>query len=256
MVQGKLVSRQFLVPWMTVGVLLFQGSALRAQEVTVAGTPQQTNERIKELASNSKAAVHDYVIGNGDLLSITVFDVPELTRDVRVSQTGTISIPLVPVRLEVNGLSEIQAEQKIAEVLEANGLVSHAEVGVVVKEHKSKPITIVGAVAHPMVYEADRPVTLLEAIAQAGGVTNDAGDSVIVSRTHTATFVEIPNPTSITPNQPPGSGEPADLKRSSECSLNCNAGQQPCIRHLLPFGGRDGQESCPVGRYQCTASFG
>ncbi len=214
MVEGKLVSRQFLVPWMTVGVLLFQASALRAQEVTVAGTPQQTNERIKELASNSKAAVHDYVIGNGDLLSITVFDVPELTRDVRVSQTGTISVPLVPVRLEVNGLSEIQAEQKIAEVLEANGLVSHAEVGVVVKEHKSKPITIVGAVAHPMVYEADRPVTLLEAIAQAGGVSNDAGDSVIVSRTHTATLVEIPNPTSITPSQPPGSGEPPLLTAS------------------------------------------
>ena len=234
MVQGKLVSRQFLVPWMTVGVLLFQASALRAQEVTVAGTPQQTNERIKELTSNSKAAVHDYVIGNGDLLSITVFDVPELTRDVRVSQTGTISVPLVPVRLEVTGLSEIQAEQKIAEVLEANGLVSHAEVGVVVKEHKSKPITIVGAVAHPMVYEADRPVTLLEAIAQAGGVTNDAGDSVIVSRTHTATFVEIPNPTSITPNQPPGSGEPADLKAPASAASAATQDNNPASGTSFP----------------------
>ncbi len=82
-------------------------------------------------------------------MSISVFDVPELTRDVRVSQTGTISIPLVPVRLEVSGLTEVQAEQKIAEVLESNGLVSHPEVGVVVKEHKSQPITIVGAVSPP-----------------------------------------------------------------------------------------------------------
>jgi len=58
-------------------------------------------------------------------------------------------------------------EQKIAEVLEANGLVSHPEVSVSVKERKSKPITVVGAVPHPMVYQADRPVTLLEVLAEA-----------------------------------------------------------------------------------------
>ena len=51
----NLVSRQFLLPWMTVGAMLFMAPSLRSQEVTVAGTPQQTNERIKELTSNSKA---------------------------------------------------------------------------------------------------------------------------------------------------------------------------------------------------------
>ena len=158
MVQARPMGRQYLLPKIMLGMMLFFAPGARSQEISVSGTPQQTNDRIKQLTSNSKSTVHDYVIGNGDVLSITVFDVPELTRDVRVSQTGTISIPLVPVRLEVSGLSEIQAEQKITEVLESNGLVSHADVGVVVKEHKSKPITIVGAVAHPMVYEADRPV--------------------------------------------------------------------------------------------------
>ena len=212
MVQAKLRGRQYLLSMsmMTLSLVLFLAPSLRSQDISVVGTPQQTNDRIKELTSNSKPAVHDYVIGNGDLLSITVFDVPELSREVRVSQTGTISVPLVPVRLEVSGLTEVQAEQKIAEVLESNGLVSHPEVGVVVKEHKSQPITIVGAVSHPMVYEADHPVTLLEVIAQAGGVSNDAGDTVIVNHPRAATFVEIPNPTSTTPTQPPGSGEPAD----------------------------------------------
>ena len=99
-------------------------------------------------------------------------------------------------------------------MLESNGLVTHAEVGVVVKEHRSKPITIVGAVAHPMVYEADRQVNLLEAIAEAGGVSNDAGDIVIITRAHSATFIEIPTPTTTGTNQPPGSGEPADLNAS------------------------------------------
>ncbi|HEY6386558.1 MAG TPA: polysaccharide biosynthesis/export family protein [Candidatus Acidoferrum sp.] len=152
----------------------------RAQ--AVLETPQQTNDRIRELSAAAHNVPHEYVIGNGDLLSIDVFDVKELSRDVRVSQTGTIAIPLVPVRLHIAGLTEIQAEQKIAEVLEANGLVSHPEVGVTVRERKSKPITVVGAVAHPLVYQADRQVTLLEVLAEAGGLASDAGAEVIITR--------------------------------------------------------------------------
>ena len=153
----------------------------RAQ--AVLETPQQTNDRIRTLSSLARMAPHDYVIGNGDLLSVEVFDVKELTREVRVSQTGSIGIPLVPVRLHVAGLTETQAEQKIAEVLEANGLVSRPQVSVTVRERKSKPITVVGAVGHPMVYQADHQVTLLEVLAEAGGIANDAGDVVIVTRT-------------------------------------------------------------------------
>ena len=134
----------------------------------------------------TRIAPHDYIIGSGDVLGIQVFDVPELSGDVRVSQVGSIGIPLVPVRLHVAGLTETQTQQKIAEVLEANGLVSHPQVNVNVKERKSKPITIVGAVAHPMVYQAEGPVTLIEVLAQAGGIANDAGDSVIVTRTESA----------------------------------------------------------------------
>src|SRR5580704_7860384 len=165
--------------------MLVCNASLSAQEISVVQTQQQANDRIKALSMEAKSVSHDYVIGNGDLLSIAVFDVPELTRDVRVSQSGQISIPLVPVRLQMTGLTESQAERKIAEVLEANGLVSHPEVGVKVREHKSKPITIVGAVVHPMVYEADRTVTILEALAEAGGVSTDAGDTVIITRSRT-----------------------------------------------------------------------
>jgi polysaccharide export outer membrane protein len=169
-----------LVSTTLLGLLVLAPSS-RAQ--AVLETPQQTNDRIRELsAAAARSAPRDYVIGNGDMLSIDVFDVKELSRDVRVSQTGTIGIPLVPVRLHIAGLTEIQAEQKISEVLEANGLVSHAEVSITVKERKSKPITVVGAVVHPLVYQADRQVTLLEVLAEAGGLQNDAGDEVIVTR--------------------------------------------------------------------------
>lgn len=149
-------------------------------------TSQQVNDRIRALSAAARTAPpHDYVIGSGDLLIIQVFDVPELSRELRVSQTGSVGIPLIPVRLHVAGLTELQAEQKIAEVLEANGLVSHPEVSVAVRERKSKPITVVGAVPRPMVYQADRQVTLLDVLAEAGGISPDAGDAVIVTRAET-----------------------------------------------------------------------
>jgi polysaccharide export outer membrane protein len=159
---------------------LHAASSLRAQSVE---TSDKTNERLRALATSSRVPPpSDYVIGPGDMVNVQVFDVPEMSRELRVSQTGTIGIPLVPVRLHVAGLTEIQSERKIQEVLEANGLISHPEVSVTVKEKKSRPITIVGAVAHPMVYEADRQVTLIDVLAQAGGITPDAGDHVIVTR--------------------------------------------------------------------------
>jgi polysaccharide biosynthesis/export protein len=149
-------------------------------------TQQKANQRILELSKSTRTPPHDYVVGRGDVIAMEVFDVPELSREVRVSQTGTIGIPLVPVRLHVLGLTEMQVQQKITEVLEANGLVSQAQVLVSVKEKKSKTIAVVGAVTHPMVYQADRPVTLIEVLAEAGGITNDAGDTVIITRQEVA----------------------------------------------------------------------
>jgi polysaccharide export outer membrane protein len=171
-------------------------------------TSQQINDRIRSLSAVSRttSSPRDYVIGGGDLLAIQVFDVAELSREVRVSQTGTIGIPLVPVRLHLSGLTELQAEQKISEVLEANGLVSHPQVSVSVKERKSKPITIVGAVAHPMVYQADRQITLLDALAEAGGIGGDAGESVIVTR---AEADPSPDDTSTPPAISPEEAAPA-----------------------------------------------
>jgi len=174
-------------------------------------TPQQTNERIRSLSAAARVLPpHDYVIGNGDLLSIQVFDVQELSREVRVSQTGTIGIPLVPVRLHISGLTESQAEIKIAEVLEANGLVSHPQVSVAVKEKKSKPITIVGAVAHPMVYQADRPMSLVEVLAEAGGIAGDAGDSVIITRAETDPAADPLEPPALGAQEASASGAGSD----------------------------------------------
>ena len=201
-VRASIRGQRWWLPCVALFFFFHRASCVTAQDVSVVGTPQQTNERIRSLGATSKSASPEYAIGNGDLLNVSVFDVPELTREIRVSQSGTISIPLVPTRLHIAGLTEIQAEQVIADVLQANGLVSHPEVGVTVKEHRSRPITIVGAVQHPMVYEADRSVTLLEGLAEAGGIAADAGDTIIVTRTRSAIFEQVPNPESTSSTAP------------------------------------------------------
>ena len=187
-------------------------------------TSQQLNDRLRALSATSRATPpRDYVIGSGDLVSVQVFDVPELSREIRVSQTGSIGLPLVPVRLHLSGLTELQAEQKIAEVLEANGLVTHPDVTVAVRERKSKPITIVGAVIHPMVYQADRQITLLDALAEAGGITPDAGESVIITRLESDPLEDSSAPPVISPKD----AEPTPIPSEQPQQAPANAPSTP-----------------------------
>ena len=150
-------------------------------------TPQQTNERIQELATIERTKPHDVPVGTGDLLHIEVFDVPELSREVRVGNAGDISYPLIPGKITVTGLTPFQLEEKIEQLLIENGLVSHPQVSVFVKEQTSQPVSVIGAVARPMVYQVIRPTTLLEILADAGGISDNAGSIVIVTRSANAT---------------------------------------------------------------------
>ena len=157
---------------------LAPGSASRPTSVVAA----ETNDRIAQLAHASDVKQGDYVVGSGDLLGIEVFDVPELSRDVRVSETGYISLPLMPSKVRAGGLTPYQLQDKLAELLQTNGLVSTPQVSVTVKEQHGQPITVIGAVRTPMVIQALRKTTLLEALSQAGGIADDAGSTVVVTR--------------------------------------------------------------------------
>lgn len=145
-------------------------------------TPQQTNEKIQQLATLARAHPVDTPIGSGDLLHIDVFDVPELSRDVRVSDAGDISYPLIPGKIQTSGQTPFQLEEKLEQLLIENGLVSHPQVSVFVKEQNSQPISVVGAVQHTMVYQVMRPTTLLEVLSAAGGITDDAGSEILITR--------------------------------------------------------------------------
>ena len=173
------------------------GSVSKPISITAA----ETNERIAQLAQASDIKEGEYAIGSGDLLSIEVFDVPELSRDVRVNETGYISLPLIPTKVRAAGLSPYQLQDKLAELLQTNGLVSTPEVTVSIKEQHSQPITVIGAVKTPMVAQALRKTTLLQAISQAGGIADDAGSTVIVTRPAPD---PIDSPDQVDPSRPAG----------------------------------------------------
>jgi polysaccharide biosynthesis/export protein len=144
--------------------------------------PDDTNTRIKELAIAATAKQEDYVIGSGDLLGVEVFDVAELTRDVRVNESGFVSLPLIPVKIHAAGLTAFQFQDTVAELLQSNGLVSNPQVSVSVKERHGEPITMAGAVKTPTIIQAVGRVTLLEGLSQAGGVAADAGENIVITR--------------------------------------------------------------------------
>ncbi len=166
--------------WFLAALLLCSWQAAYGQAKDE--TPQQTNEKIQQLAALASAHPVDTAIGSGDLLRIDVFDVPELSREVRVGDAGDISYPLIPGKIPAAGLTSFELEGKVETLLIENGLVSHPQVSVFVKEQTSQPVSIVGAVQHTMVYQVIRPTTLLELLSAAGGITDDAGSVVVITR--------------------------------------------------------------------------
>ena len=122
----------------------------------------------------------DYVIGSEDLLEISVFEQPDLNRTVRVSGDGTISVPLLGI-IPVNGLTTKEAEGRLRDLL-GEKYLTNPQVSVFVKEAKSKKVSVVGAVSKPGTVEMLGQRSLLEAISEAGGLTQQAGKDLYVLR--------------------------------------------------------------------------
>lgn len=124
--------------------------------------------------------VAEYKIGPKDLLEINVFELPELNQTVRVSEEGSITIPLVG-RVMIDGLAKDEVERKLAELLEEK-YVKKAQVSVFIKEYQSKQVAVIGAVGEPGMYELVGNLTLLQMISKAGGFTENASNELFVLR--------------------------------------------------------------------------
>jgi polysaccharide export outer membrane protein len=122
-------------------------------------------------------------LGANDLISVSVYDAPELTRTVRVSSDGFIRLPMLKQRIKVQDLLPAELEAAIAQALRGEQILVDPIVTVTVAEYISRPISVAGAVKQPLTFQAGAPVTLLEAITRAGGLAPEAGPVILVSRT-------------------------------------------------------------------------
>jgi polysaccharide biosynthesis/export protein len=121
-------------------------------------------------------------IGADDLLAISVYDSPELTRTVRVSGEGQIRLPMLKRPIEAAGLLPRDLETAVAQALRSEQIIVDPVVTVTVAEYRSRPISVSGAVKRPLTFQAFGNITLLDAIARAEGLAPEAGTEVLITR--------------------------------------------------------------------------
>jgi len=136
----------------------------------------------RPVAENVNANLPAQRIGANDLIAVSVYDAPELTRTVRVGADGMIRLPMLKRRVKAEGLMPGELEAAVSAALVAEGLIVDPFVTITIAEYNSRPISVVGAVKQPLTFQASGPVTLLEAITKAGGLAPEAGPEILVSR--------------------------------------------------------------------------
>lgn len=122
----------------------------------------------------------DYVLGAGDVIRITVFQNPDLTTETRVSESGTITFPLIG-SVAVGGLSATAAEQRVAKQLREGGFVLQPQVNILVTTIRGSQIAVLGQVNRPGRFPLEifnSKVT--DMLAMAGGITQTGADTIVL----------------------------------------------------------------------------
>jgi polysaccharide export outer membrane protein len=129
-------------------------------------------------AASAQSGNGDYVIGPGDIVRITVFQNPDLTTETRVSESGTITFPLVGA-VPATGQSTSALEQAVAQKLREGGFVNRPQVNVNVLQYKSIQVSVLGQVNRPGRFPLDQAQNRLsEVLALAGGILPTGADVV------------------------------------------------------------------------------
>ncbi|MGL4232938.1 MAG: polysaccharide biosynthesis/export family protein [Casimicrobium sp.] len=170
-----MVSASKVIRWVSAIFATLASVGLFAQTPNSVGQSTENKDQSTQFVSASDAQKNkpattiekDYKIGSQDLMEIAVFGQPDLTRTVRVNSAGEISLPLIGTML-ATGLTAQQLEQKIAGLL-GEKYLQNPQVSVFMKEFTTLRFTVEGAVNKPGVYPLTGQMTLLRALAVAGG---------------------------------------------------------------------------------------
>lgn len=122
----------------------------------------------------------DYVVGPNDILGITVYDQPQLSRTYSVQADGSLTFPLIG-RVKVGGLTTPAVENELRQRL-SQGFLKNPQVGVIVEQYRSQQIFVIGEVRTPGSLQFTGSMTVLEALARVGSTTERAGSEAVIVR--------------------------------------------------------------------------
>ena len=151
-----------------------------AAKGTGAKAPPSAAKAAEQLTASATPGSNAYKIGPLDVLEISVFKVPEMSKSVQVADSGTANFPLVG-DIQVVGRTAQQVERDLAAKLGAKYL-QNPQVTLFVKEYNSQRVTIEGAVKKPGVFPIRGHGSLMQFIAMAEGLDPDAGSEVVIFR--------------------------------------------------------------------------
>ena len=155
----------------------------------------------------------DTLISPNDLLFIQVFDVEQMTREYRVSATGTVDFPLLPDPIPVAGMTPQQAAKGISQRCIAAGVLSRPEISITIRESRVHSVAVTGAVKNPQMCPVFGRISLLDLLTLAGGLDAEAGPVIIVTRGEVAGRLLSPQA-----GREPTAGNPA----AAPATLNIN----------------------------------
>ena len=154
-----------------------------------ASTPEAKADTTKDIPDQSMLVK----LGPGDLIEVSVYNVPELATKARVGNSGDLYLPLIDY-VHVEGLTIEEAQTLIQKRLEDGGFVRSPHVTIFVDEAASQGVTIIGEVSRPGIYPDPVDRKLYEVISVAGGFTPSASRKIaIVHRNSTeAVHIDLP----------------------------------------------------------------
>jgi polysaccharide export outer membrane protein len=146
-----------------------------------SGAAQTTPAITPESAKDSPDQSALIKLGPGDLIEVSVYNVPELATKARISSSGDVYLPLIDY-VHVDGLTQEEAQALIEKRLSDGGFVRSPHVTIFVDEASSQGVTIIGEVGKPGIYPDVSDHKLYEVISQAGGFSASASRKIAVIR--------------------------------------------------------------------------
>jgi polysaccharide export outer membrane protein len=163
-----------------LSALIVAGTLAGFSIALAQGAPQAKTQTAAQTQDAKDLFVRAYRVGPGDLLELKVFQVDELSQTVRVSEDGSITLPLLG-RVMVEGLTQEGVVQKLTDLLQAK-YVKNPQVTIFIKEYKNQQVAVIGAVEKSGNYELVGRKNLLQIISMAGGFSQTAGNEVLILR--------------------------------------------------------------------------